>query len=353
MAETIQLALENSMPPFTETGFGATAQVSKAALQEKLSVLFVDDEHHLLDSFAAQFKKQFTVHTAEDITTAKNLLQRTRMDVVVSDLRMPGGTGMELLAWIKSHCPDIGRILLTGHADVEIAMQAVNDINIFRFLTKPCSMNDLAEAIIQAGIATKEKSTLNSLSEAEQCRSIMAGVVQSFNHLVEQRDPYTAAHQHRVAELSRKIGEQMGLEDCRLNNLEFAALVHDIGKALVPLAYLNKSGPLCDVEFSVIQKHPVCGYEMLCKTSQMEPVAQIVLQHHERMDGSGYPQGLSGNQILPEARILAVADTIDAMTSHRPYRASLGSQAVKDELHAGKGTLFDEKIVQATLKTIS
>jgi len=171
----------------------------------------------------------------------------------------------------------------------------------------------------------------------------------AFGAVVEYRDPSTAKHQLRVARIAEIIGQHLSLDREPLNGLGIASLLHDIGKLTIPAALLSKPGALSSVENLLVQSHVQAGYEILKKIEFPWPVAQIVLQHHERLDGSGYPNHLVGEEILFEAKILAVADTIDAMNSHRPYRPALGIEKALEEIAAGSGSLYDKRIVDACL----
>ncbi len=165
----------------------------------------------------------------------------------------------------------------------------------------------------------------------------------------ELRDPYTAGHQKRVAGLAKFMAMKMGLSPERVDAVEMASLIHDVGKIKVPAEILSKPGPLDEVERLLVETHPQAGYNLLKDIDFPWPVAEIVLQHHERLDGGGYPQGLKGKEILQEARIIAVADVVEAMASGRPYRKALGIEAALKEIKSGRGTLYDEEAVDACL----
>ncbi|MFO7984617.1 MAG: response regulator [Desulfatiglandaceae bacterium] len=183
----------------------------------------------------------------------------------------------------------------------------------------------------------------------ETLKKSLFGTIQAMALLVERRDPYTAGHQKRVNSLACAIANEMDLDKKRLEGLSMAALIHDIGKIALPAAILSKPTHLNDMEFSLLKRHPQVAYEILNTIDFPWPLAKIVIQHHERMDGSGYPNGLSGDQIMMEARILAVADVVEAMASHRPYRPALGIDAALKEISANRGTLYDEKVVDTCL----
>ncbi|MHB8722676.1 MAG: HD-GYP domain-containing protein [Steroidobacteraceae bacterium] len=166
----------------------------------------------------------------------------------------------------------------------------------------------------------------------------------------EMRDPYTAGHERRVAGIAVAIGAELGFDANRQTGLRIAGQLHDIGKITVPSEILSKPGKLSAIELQLVQGHTQAGYDVLKSVEWSWPVAQVALQHHERMDGSGYPQGLKGEAILLEARIMAVADVVEAMASHRPYRAALGTAKALAEIQRGRGTGYDADVVDACLR---
>jgi len=184
----------------------------------------------------------------------------------------------------------------------------------------------------------------------EQLEKTLMGTVQVATTLSEMRDPYTAGHERRVAEIAVALGIELGFNKNRLEGLRVAGYLHDIGKIAIPAEILSKPGKLSAVEFMLIQGHSQAGYDVLKGVEFPWPVAEITLQHHERMDGSGYPQGLKGEAILLEARIMAVADVVEAMSSHRPYRAGLGIEKALAEIERGRGTAYDANAADACLR---
>ncbi len=178
----------------------------------------------------------------------------------------------------------------------------------------------------------------------------MRGTIQAMAMTVEKRDPYTAGHQRRVANLARAIAKEMGLSKEQIAGIRMAGIIHDLGKISVPAEILSKPGELTKNEFEIAKEHAQVGYEILNEIEFPWPVAQIVYQHHERMDGSGYPNGLSGEDIILEARILGLADVVEAMASHRPYRPALGIDKALEEIQQNRGTLYDPEVVDACLK---
>lgn len=183
-----------------------------------------------------------------------------------------------------------------------------------------------------------------------QLRKELEGTVQAVSSMVEMRDPYTAGHERRVAELASAIGVEMGLPEEQVRGIHLAGTIHDLGKIQIPAEILSKPGKLTDVEYTLIRQHPQTGYEILKDIEFPWPIAQAILQHHERLDGSGYPHGLKEGQILLEARILAVSDVVEAMASHRPYRPGLGMQQALGEIRQYRGTRYDADVVDTCIR---
>jgi PAS domain S-box-containing protein len=207
-------------------------------------------------------------------------------------------------------------------------------------------------ATIAQGLDTTERRKAEEqLKESNvQLQATLQGTLEVIRQMTEARDPYTSGHQRRVAELSVAIARQMGLpEESCVSLIRMAALVHDVGKIAVPAEILSKPGKLSQAEFALIKAHPQAGYDILKQAGLPWPLPEIVLQHHERYDGTGYPSGLRGDDILPEASILAVSDVVEAMSSRRPYRATLGIEAALDEVSAGSGTRYYPDVVDACL----
>lgn len=192
--------------------------------------------------------------------------------------------------------------------------------------------------------ADEQKNSTQKLLDA------MKSTIQAMSMTVEIRDPYTSGHQQRVAGLAAAIAAENGLPEEETEGIRLAGVVHDIGKIYVPAEILSKPGRLSEIEFRMIKTHPQAGHDILKTIEFPWPIAQMVLQHHERMDGSGYPAGLSGKDILPGARTLAVADVVEAMASHRPYRASLGIDKALEEISQKKDVLYDTEVVDACLR---
>lgn len=188
------------------------------------------------------------------------------------------------------------------------------------------------------------------MKSVESLKRTLNGTVDALSTTLEMRDPYTAGHQKRVALIACKIAEEMGLSEHQIEGIKVMGFLHDIGKIVVPAEILSKPGKISEYEFHIIKAHSQVGYDILKGIELPWPVALATIQHHERLDGSGYPQGLKGDQIILEARILAVADVLEAMASHRPYRPALGLDKALDEISVKKGTFYDPDVVEACLR---
>lgn len=197
---------------------------------------------------------------------------------------------------------------------------------------------------------TERKQAQEKLKQSyEKLQKSIDGIINAIVKIVETRDPYTAGHEKRVSQLASAIAKEMGLSEDRINGIRMAGVIHDIGKIYVPAEILSKPGSLSEMEFAIIKIHPQASYEILKVIDFPWPIAQVALQHQERLNGSGYPLGLSGENILLEARILAVADVVEAMTFNRPYRSAVGIDKALEEISKNKGILYDPKVVDACM----
>ncbi|MBM3118359.1 MAG: HD-GYP domain-containing protein [Chloroflexi bacterium] len=216
-------------------------------------------------------------------------------------------------------------------------------------LLKDTSGNPTAFVAITRDITERKQAEEERNQSTEKLLNAMNTTIEAMALTVEVRDLYTAEHQRRVTKLAYAIANEIGLPKDKVERLRLSGIVHDIGKIYVPAEIISKPGRLNEIEFSMVKMHPQAGYDILKGIEFPWPIAQIVLQHHERMDGSGYPLGLKGEHILLEARILAVADVIEAMASHRPYRPALGTDAALEEISHNAGILYDSEVVEACM----
>lgn len=208
----------------------------------------------------------------------------------------------------------------------------------------------LIEASEEAFLRLREernRAQVESQNYQRKLRRSLEDAVQALAATAEMRDPYTAGHQQRVAQLAASMALEMGLSDEQIRGIHLAGVVHDIGKINIPSEILSKPSKLSWIEYELLKTHSQAGYDILKGIDFPWPIADMVWQHHERLDGSGYPRGLSGNQILLETRILSVADVVEAMSSHRPYRPGLGMDVALAEIIRGRDTLYDSNAVDA------
>jgi putative nucleotidyltransferase with HDIG domain len=321
-----------------------------------LAILVVDDDDDIRNIlYYGITTAGFRCLTADSAETALMVLESEPVEVVISDILMGGMSGIELCREIKSRF-DADVIIITGlvnnYAYEEIIAHGASD-----FIEKPIR---LAEIVARLKRVLHEREGSNKLKDSAkalsntvtQFQNALEGFVQAIGLAVEMRDPYTAGHQIRVADLACAIAREMTLPEDQIYGLRMGAVIHDLGKITIPGEILCKPGVLSEPEYQMIKTHVQSGYDILKKIDFPWPIAEIVLQHHERMDGSGYPNGLSGELIMLEARILSVADVFETIGSHRPYRPSLGFKKAIDELTANRGNLYDEKVVSACLKLV-
>lgn len=198
---------------------------------------------------------------------------------------------------------------------------------------------------------TERKNTEEQLKESfKKLQKTMEDSIYSISLVTEARDAYAAGHQRRVTKLAVALAEEMGFPQDKIEGIKIAALIHDVGKINLPAEILSKPGKFSEIEFNLIKNHSQIGYDILKKIDFLWPIAEIILQHHEKMNGSGYPRGLKGDEILLEAKIICVADVVGAMSSHRPYRPTLGIDKALEEISQNKGIFYDPEVVDICLK---
>lgn len=365
-------------------------------------ILVVDDDATVLELYQKILcpEKPLPIFPSFEITCCtqgdqavdavrRSLEENAPYAVVFVDLNMPPGPDGEWTAEeIHKLDPILNIIMVTGYRSVSIGylQQQPGFSNSLLYLQKPfhrleiiqfatalstkwqaerqlLSLHAELEFLVEKRTAELVESNKMLKIEIENRKGVQHELKQSFENLkkvmhstvkaiamtVEKRDPYTSGHQHRVSALARAIAEEIGLSEDQTEGLYMAAAIHDIGKISLPAEILAKPVQLSSIELRLIQAHAQAGYDILKGVEFPWPIAEIVLQHHERMNGSGYPQGLSGDGILLEARIIGVSDVVETMASHRPYRPSIGMDKALEEIIQNKGTLYDAQVVDACL----
>ena len=309
------------------------------------TVLFVDDEQNILNAVKRLFMSDtIDVLTASTALEGMELMKRNTVAVIVSDNMMPGMNGIAFLEWTKTVSPDSVRILMTGYADLHSAIESINRGEVFRFVTKPWNDTDLSQIVLDSIDRYKIVSSIKSADEAK---------LLSLAQTIELKDPYTKGHCERVAAYALMLADGMDLSDVMKKNIKYGSWLHDCGKIGVPEIILNKPSELDDEQFATMKKHSRWGADVT-KTAQLpDPVVNIALYHHERFNGEGYPLGLKGINIPLEARIVAIADAFDAMTSDRPYRKKLSKEEAIAVITESKSSSFDPALVDIFVSVLT
>lgn len=332
-------------------------------------IVIVDDNPNnlrVLSNMLQQFG--YKVRPALDGAMALKSVFANPPDLILLDIRMPDMDGYEVCQQLKLNptTAEIPIIFVSALQDTEDKLMAFKSGGV-DYITKPFQLEEVLARVkahlslyrIQRDLQTivedrtqELTAMLVTLNESQKkYTSVLEQTIQAIALTIEKRDPYTAGHQARVSALSVVIAQEMGLDSNVIEGLRLGAMVHDIGKIYIPAEILNRSGSLMDIEFSLIKTHPQVGHDIMKNVVFPWPVAEMIYQHHERMNGGGYPRGLSGDEVLLEARILAVADVLESMASHRPYRAALGLKKGLEEIQDGaeKGR-YDTEVMAACLR---
>ncbi|MEX2179896.1 MAG: HD domain-containing phosphohydrolase [Gemmatimonadaceae bacterium] len=325
-----------------------------------VSCLVVDDEPRLRQVLVHLMHTDgFRCFEAGNGVDAIALLERQPVTLIMSDLRMPRMDGIELLRQVRSRWPDTAMVMITAVADVEVAVSCLA-IGAMDYLTKPFHLEEVrarvAQALEKRRLILENRDYQERLEErvavqAHRLEELFLAGIQALAEALEVKDHYTRGHSVRVSHYATTIARALSLDAEIVRQIELGGHVHDIGKIGVREAVLNKAGPLTKEEYQHIMTHPVVGWRILAPLLGDAPVAlNVVRSHHERMDGAGVPDGLSGNNIPLEARIVAVADAFDAMTSGRPYRGvEMAIDTALIELQNNRDTQFDRRVVDAAV----
>ena len=322
-------------------------------------VAVVEDEEFNRKTISRILKKQGFMVTAME--SGQELLdfmfvKGNRPDLILLDIVMPGMDGFEVLKRLQDILPEdekIPVVFLTGESGEDMEMKGLR-MGAEDFIRKPVFPDVLLQRVSRIiELNRVHKSMAMEIERrATECERLSRHVVQTLAEAIDAKDTYTNGHSDRVAKYSREIAKRYGYSDKEQDDIYMMGLLHDVGKIGVPDAIINKTGRLTDEEFETIKTHPVVGDRILSKVKEMPKLSIGARWHHERYDGKGYPDGQKGEEILEEARIIAVADAYDAMTSHRSYRDILPQSVVRSEIEKGKGTQFDPKFADIMLQMI-
>jgi len=349
------------------------------------TVLFVDDEVNILKALQRLLRSEhMNVLCASRAQEALELLDKQQCQVVVTDQRMPEMSGVDLLSQVRQRFPDIVRMMLTGYTEMDVAVDAINRGEIYRLITKPWNDDELRATIRQAFDHSDLKNEIKRLNQvtreqnfklqdmnrnlegkvrertkqlAEKHQELRTAYVQTIRALaeaVDAKDAYTRGHSERVGVYASKIAREMGFQKDFIERVYIAGLLHDVGKIGVRDSVITKPDRLTPEEYDEIKQHPAIGAKILEPVDFLSDVTPCVRHHHEWYDGSdrGYPDRLRGDAIPLPSRIILVADTVEAMTSDRPYRKALPFDIVYTELTKYSGSQFDPTCVDAFLRVL-
>ncbi len=347
----------------------AKAPPSALECAPAVRVLIVDDDPALRTILSVMLTQSaFLCRTAASGEEALRLLEIQPADVVISDLRMPGISGMDLLIEVHERYPRLAFLMVTGEDETRVGVRAMQ-LGADDYLLKPFDadvvLGSLHRALQKKKLEREVQEYRLHLEEmvsqrTQQLRTALQQTERSYEDTLEAlgaaidlRDSPTAGHSRRVFLYSMELAKSIGGLEPEIRSIAMGAWLHDIGKLAIPDSVLLKPGPLTDSEWEIMRRHARIGYELVKSIAFLAGAAEIVLTHHERFDGSGYPQKMKGGEIPFGARIFAVADTLDAMTSDRPYRSALPLQAARDVIERGSETLFDPLVTAAFLRVPS
>ncbi|MBW2366867.1 MAG: response regulator [Deltaproteobacteria bacterium] len=323
----------------------------------KAHILVVDDNPTNIDLLVDALRDEYRLGIAKNGIKALAYAQQYLPDLILLDIMMPELDGYDVCIRLKKdrRTREIPVIFITALTSPDQKIRAF-EVGGVDYITKPFHASEvLARVRIQLSLKKMTESLNNQNILLEQkvqekttaLQEMLNATIKTMALAVEIRDPYTAGHQAKVAQLASAIGKKMDVSVMQLNSIRFAGELHDIGKIRIPEAIINRPGKLLDLEREMIKIHPQIGYDLLKNIPFPWPIADIVLQHHEKLDGSGYPNALKGDQILFEAKILTVADITEAESSHRPYRPTRGLENTLSEIVAHRGRLYDADVVDA------
>lgn len=331
-----------------EESLGEILQVSQK--NEKHTILLVDDEVNNLQLLRRTLRHDYNILTASNGKEALEIVEGKGKEIalIVSDQKMPEMEGTEFLKRVAGEYPDIIKILLTGHLDVDAIVDSINDCHLYQYIVKPFDPEEL-KLTIETGIQKFDLMN-NKTIILKDLRELFYKTIKLIASALDAKDPYTHGHSLRVTMYSLILAKALNLDDTTLEEIETAGLLHDIGKIGIPQKILCKPGKLTDEEYEVMKSHPQQAEKMLMGIKKLTVISNWLRTHHERWDGKGYPNGLKGEEIPISGRIIALADTYDAMTSTRSYRKALSHETAIAEIQRCAGTQFDPVLAELFVK---
>jgi response regulator RpfG family c-di-GMP phosphodiesterase len=348
------------------------------------NILIVDDEIGPRESLRMVLKPNYNVYTVENGYAAIQMIQQVEMDVLTLDLKMPGMNGIETLKEIRMISPDVMVIIITGYGTLKTAIEAIR-YGVFDYIPKPFNVPEILSIIDKSiqrrklnlkvkevlgncfnqqllkdsaandSLPQEENRTVSdykwddiNLSDTQNCLEFAKVLA----YTLEEKDPYTSGHSERVCYYSDFISKRLSLSPKERSELQIASYLHDIGKIGISNRFINKKGTLTSTDWAVIKQHTKKSIELLVPLNLSSNIISFIQHHHERYDGTGYPDGLAGEKIPLGARIIAISDSYDSMTSDRPYRKPLTNGDAKSELLKNAGKQFDPKLVALFLDVL-
>lgn len=316
------------------------------AREDKHTILIVDDEENNLQLLRRTFRNKYNILMAHNGLEALDVVKQhgDEISLIVSDQKMPVMEGTEFFKKVRETNPQIIKILLTGHVDTDILVAAINDCDLYQYILKPFEPEELKIAV-DNGIQ-KYSMANNNKVYYQELKELFYKTIRAISNALDTKDSYTNGHSLRVTLYSMIIAKELNLSPEYMEEIEIAGLLHDIGKIAMPKSILCKNGKLTDEEFLVMKSHPVRGEKIVINIKKLQKISEWVKAHHEKWDGNGYPDGLKGEEIPLAGRIIALADTYDAMTSTRPYRTALSHETAVSEIRRCSGTQFDPNLAE-------
>ena len=324
---------------------------------DKPLVLIVDDNPTNIDLLVNTLKEDYRLGVAKDGVKALEYTNKYLPDLILLDVMMPEMSGYDVCDSLKKvpETASIPVIFITALDNIEDKTRGFRAGGV-DYITKPFHISEVTARVkthLSLKMMREELNAQNVILEqkvgekTKELKQMLKATIHTMALTVEIRDPYTAGHQHRVALLACAIAKKIDFSDKQIRTIDIAGNLHDIGKIRIPTSIINRPGELLEIEYEMLKIHARVGYDILKNIPSPLPFAKVVLQHHEKLDGSGYPQGLTGDEILPEAKVLTVADVTEALSSFRPYRPAKGIGVALEEILKHKGTWYDPDIVDA------
>lgn len=346
---------------------------NKTEAQHPMKILVVDDEENIRKLTRIVLEEAgYDVDVMETVASAQQQLASREYDIVMTDIVLPEVSGMELLKIVHESTPDVPVILMTGYPTVETASEAIRTGSTVDYLIKPFTTNDILQTVGRAAAIKTVRDENRRLSEENmryqnhleevleerrkqlvqaynECRTSYSFTLEALVALLDARERSTGEHSKRVREFALILAHEMNLSSSEIEDISHGTLLHDIGKIAIPDSILLKPGKLTEEEWVIMKSHAQVGHNILQSSERLAGAAEIILSHHEKFDGSGYPRGLKGEEICLGARIFAVVDAYDAMRSIRVYKDSISEELALEEMLRCNGAHFDPSVVEVFL----